>query len=147
MKGKEQRKQAVQELMISGYTSERIAAKLNVGIATVYRDVKKIREGSAHWLENIVSKDLAHIYHEALEGYRQDLMRLNDILSEPNVQKNKTLQIQIIQQISATRSAYLKQLQNAPYIWSLELCYKKYRPEKSPQPPLKSLDGITGVIA
>lgn len=124
MNGKEQRRLQVQELLLSGFTQERISVKLNISISTVARTVKKIREGSAQWLTNLAEKDIAHIVRETLEGLKLDLMKLNDMLEDPSVKNNIKLQLQIRKEITAVRSEYLKQLTNMPMAWSLDVFTK-----------------------
>ena len=145
MKGKEKCKMEIQEMTISGYTQEKIAEKLNISISTVSRTMRKIRDGSAQWLANLAERDLANIYRESLEGLRQDLSKLNDLLDEPSVKNDIKLQLQIRKEITATRSEYMKQITNFPMVWSLDILTKKCNPEPIVQPTLKSLGGITGV--
>ena len=135
----------VQELLLSGFTQERISEKLNISISTVARTVKKIREGSAQWLTNLAEKDIAHIVRETLEGLKLDLMKLNDMLEDPAVKNDIKLQLQIRKEITAVRSEYLKQLTNMPMAWSLENFTKKYAPEPMSQPTMRGLGGISGV--
>jgi transposase len=146
MKGKEQRRLAIQELHLCGYTYNQIATRLNISSSTVKRTIASIRKSSSKWLEELAEKDLANIYREELEGLRLDLMRLNELLEDPSVKDKPELQLQIIKQMTVTRTQYNNQLRNTPMVYSLELCYRKYKPESLPQPPLKSLGGITGMI-
>ena len=53
MKGKEKRNLEIQNLVLSGYTQERIADKLNISVSTVARAVKKMRNSSKQWQTNI----------------------------------------------------------------------------------------------
>ena len=145
MKGREQRRLQVQELLLNGFTQERISEKLNISISTVARTVKKIREGSAQWLANLAEKDIAHIVRESLEGLKLDLMKLNDMLEDPVAKNDIKLRLQIRKEITAVRSEYLKQLTNMPMAWSLENFTKKYAPETMPQPTLNGLGGISGL--
>lgn len=142
---KDNRRLQVQDLLLSGFTQERISEKLNISISTVARTVKKIREGSAQWLTNLAEKDIAHIVRESLEGLKLDLMKLNDMLEDHSVKNDIKLQLQIRKEITAVRSEYFKQLTNMPMAWSLENFTKKYAPEPMPQPTMKGLGGITGV--
>lgn len=146
MKGKEQRRLAVQELHLCGYPYGEIAQRLGISKSTVQRTIDKIRKNSSRWLENLAENDLANVYYEELCGLRLDLMRLNELLEDPSVKDKPELKLQIIKQMTATRTQYNNQLRNTPMIWSLELCYRKYKPDSLPQPPLKSLGGITGMI-
>lgn len=145
MKGREQRRFAVQELLLSGYQYEKIAEKLNISISTVNRIIRKIRDSSAQWLANLAERDLANIYRESLEGLRQDLSKLNDMLDDPLVKADIKLQLQIRKEITVVRSEYLKQITNFPMVWSLDMLTKKCAPESMPQPTLKSLGGISGL--
>lgn len=145
MKGKEQRRLAIQELHLCGYTYNQIATRLNISSSTVKRTIASIRKSSSKWLEELAEKDLANVYREGLEGLRQDLMRLNELLQHPSVKDNPQLQLHIIKQMTAVRTAYTDNLKNVPVAWSLELCYRKYKPDSIPQPPLESLGGITGM--
>jgi len=88
MKGKEKRNLQVQELVLSGYTQEKISDKLNISISTVARTIKKQRNSSKQWLKNLAQNDYANIYREALAGFQQDLMELNDLLENPIIQDN-----------------------------------------------------------
>lgn len=142
---KDKRRLQVQELLLNGFTQERISEKLNISISTVVRTVKKIRKGSAQWLTNLAEKDIAHIVRESLEGLKLDLMKLNNMLDDPAVKNDIKLQLQIRKEITAVRAEYLKQLTNMPMAWSLENFTKKYAPEPIPQPTMKGLGGITGV--
>lgn len=142
---REQRRLQVQELLLNGFTQERISEKLNISISTVARTVKKIREGSAQWLTNLAEKDIAHIVRESLEGLKLDLMKLNDMLEDPAVKNDIKLQLQIRKEITAVRSEYLKQITNVPMAWALENFTKKYAPEPMPQPTMKGLGGISGL--
>lgn len=145
MKGSEQRRFAIQELLLSGYQYEKIAEKLNISISTVSRTMRKLRDSSAQWLANLAERDLANIYRESLEGLRQDLSKLNDLLDEPSVKIDIKLQLQIRKEITATRSEYMKQITNFPMVWSLDILTKKCNPEPIAQPTLKSLGGISGL--
>jgi transposase len=142
---KDKRRLQVQELLLNGFTQERISEKLNISVSTVARTVKKIREGSTQWLTNLAEKDIAHIVRESLQGLQQDLMRLHDMLEDPVVTKDIKLQLQIRKEITAVRAEYLKQLTNMPMAWSLENFTKKYAPEPMEQPTMKGLGGISGV--
>ncbi len=145
MNGRDQRRLQVQELLLNGFTQERISEKLNISISTVARTVKKIREGSAQWLTNLAEKDIAHIVRESLEGLKLDLMKLNDMLEDSAVKNDIKLQLQIRKEITAVRSEYLKQLTNMPMAWSLENFTKKFATESMPQPTMTGLGGISGL--
>lgn len=144
MKGREQRRLQVQELLLNGYKQQKIAEKLNISLSTVERTVKKIREGSKQWLTNLAEKDIAHIAREGLEGLQQDMMRLCEMLEDPAVKNDIKLQLQIRKEITSVRKEWLKQITNLPMAWSLDIFTKKYAPENIEQPTMKGLGGITG---
>ena len=142
---KEKCKLEIQELVLSGYTQEKIADKLNISISTVTRAIKKQRNSNRKWLENLAQKDYANIYREALEGFQQDLMHLNDLLEDPNIQDNIKLQLQIRKTITETRSKRLEHLLRGPVVWSMNALIQKCNPSPIKQPTMESLGGITGV--
>ena len=135
----------IQELVLSGYTQEKIADKLNISISTVTRAVRKQRNSNKKWLENLAQKDYANIYREALEGFQQDLMHLNDLLEDPKIQDNIKLQLQIRKAITETRSKRLEHLLRGPVVWSMDALIQKCNPSSIEQPTMKSLGGISGV--
>jgi len=135
----------IQELVLSGYTQEKIADKLNISISTVTRAVRKQRNSNKKWLENLAQKDYANIYREALEGFQQDLMHLNDLLENPNIQDNIKLQLQIRRTITETRSKRLEHLLRGPVVWSMNALIQKCNPSPIEQPTMNSLGGISGV--
>jgi len=135
----------IQELVLSGYTQEKIADKLNISISTVTRAVRKQRNSNKKWLENLAQKDYANIYREALEGFQQDLMHLNDLLEDPNIQDNIKLQLQIRRTITETRSKRLEHLLRGPVVWSMNALIQKCNPSPIEQPTMDSLGGISGV--
>jgi len=145
MKGKEKRNLQVQELILSGYTQEKIAEKLNISISTVVRTIKKQRNSSKQWLENLAQNDYANIYREALAGFQQDLMYLNDLLENPTIQNNIKLQLQIRKAITETRSKRLEHLLRGPVVWSMDALIQKCNPSTIEQPTMNSLGGISGV--
>lgn len=95
----------VQNLALSGYTHEKIADKLNVSESTVSRTLRKLRKGSSQWLTNLAERDMAHIFHESLQGFQQDMMYLNELLDDESVKNNPKLQLQIRREIIQTRSS------------------------------------------
>jgi len=142
---KEKCKMEIQELTLNGFTQEKIADKLNISVSTVSRTLRKLRKSSSQWLANLAEHDLAHIYREALAGFTQDLMRLNELLENPSVKNDVKLQLQIRKEITQTRSKYLEHLLRGPMVWSLAVFTKKYSPEIIEQPTMNSLGGISGV--
>ena len=145
MKGKEKRNLQVQELVLSGYTQEKIADKLNISVSTVSRTIHKLRKGSSQWLTNLAERDMAYIFHESLQGFQQDMMCLNELLEDESVKNNPKLQLQIRREISQIRSKYLEHLVKAPMVWSMSVFTSKYSPEPIVQPTMNSLGGISGV--
>ncbi|MEC4848723.1 MAG: helix-turn-helix domain-containing protein [Nitrosarchaeum sp.] len=145
MKAKTRRRAEIEELLLCGYSQQKIADKLNISESTVYRTVKKIRDSSAKWLSDLAEKDIAHIVRETLEGLKSDLMKLTDMLEDHTVKNDIKLQLQIRKEISAVRLEYLKQITNVPMAWSLENFTKKYAPEPIPQPTMNGLGGISGL--
>jgi len=135
----------VQNLALSGYTHEKIADKLNVSESTVSRTLRKLRKGSSQWLTNLAERDMAHIFHESLQGFQQDMMYLNELLEDESVKSNPKLQLQIRREITQARSKYLEHLLKSPMVWSLSIFTSKYSPEPIVQPTMKSLGGISGV--
>ena len=142
---KEKCKMEIQELTLSGFTQEKIADKLNISVSTVSRTLRKLRKSSSQWLANLAEHDLAHIYREALAGFTQDLMRLNELLENPSVENDVKLQLQIRKEITQTRSKYLEHLLRGPMVWSLAVFTKKHSPKPIEQPTMNSLGGISGV--
>jgi len=145
MKNKEKRRLAVLELALGGYTQQKIAQKLNISTSTVFRELQRIRKSSEHWLENIAEQDLPHIIREGIEGLRQDMMGLTELLDDPQVKSNPDLQLRIRKQITHVRSNYVTQLVGIPMTWSLEILRKKYGEIRIPYAKVNSLKGITGV--
>ena len=145
MKNKEKLRMKVQELHISGYTYERIEEKTGVSISTISRIIRKTREESNYWLANLAKKDLANIFRESLEGIKQDLMHLNELLEDEKVKENQKLQLQIRREITHARSEYLQNLLQGPVVWSMDGLAKGFTGESIPQQIMESLGGISGV--
>jgi IS30 family transposase len=135
----------IQQLTLSGYTQEKIADKLNISVSTVSRTLHKLRKNSSQWLTNLAERDMAHIYHESLLGFQQDMMHLNELLEEESVKNNPKLQLQVRREITHIRSKYLEHLVKAPMVWSMSVFTSKYSPEPIVQPTMNSLNGISGV--
>ena len=125
MKGKEKRKLQVQELLVEGYTQEKIAEKLNVSISTVERDVRKLRGNTQRWLDELFPKKMVQIYREGLDGIQKDMMTLRDMLEEESVKTNIPLRLKILKDISELREQYFELLHNTPMIWSVKQFVKK----------------------
>jgi len=142
---KEKCKMEIQQLTLNGYTQEKIADKLNISVSTVSRTLRKLRKSSSQWLVNLAERDMAHIFHESLQGFQHDMMHLNELLVDELVKNNPKLQLQIRREITQTRSKYLEHLLKGPMIWSLSIFTSKYSPEPIVQPTMNSLGGISGV--
>ncbi len=127
------RRQLIQELLFDGYTQDQIATKLNVSERTVRRDVKKIRESTERWLDDLFPKKMVHIFREGLEGIKKDMITLREMLEEELVKNNVTLRLKILNEISELRDQYFDLLHHTPMIWSLKQFIKKHQ--------LKSTDG------
>lgn len=129
----------IRDLLIRGYSQEKIAEKLNVSPRTIRRDVRKVREGSKYWLENLAKDEFVSIYHETLDGVKLDLMTLNDMLEEDSTKKDPNLRLKILKQISEVRKNYSQLLHAGPMVWSINGIFKKYNPEKMPRPIMDCL--------
>ena len=145
MKNKEKLRMEVRVLHMSGYTYERIAEKIGVSISTISRIIRKTREESNYWLANLAKKDFANIFRESLDGLKQDMMKLNELLEEESVQKNPKLQLQIRREITHVRTEYLKNLLQGPMVWSMDALAKGFSGKSISQPTMDSLGGISGV--
>lgn len=129
----------INDLVIRGYSQEKIAEKLNVSPRTVRRDVRKIREGSKYWLENLAKDEFVSIYHETLDGLKQSLMELNEMFGEEQVRKDPNLRLKIIKQMTEIRSDYCQMLHKGPMVWSINFALKDHSPEKIPTPIMDCL--------
>jgi transcriptional regulator with XRE-family HTH domain len=145
MKNKEKLRMEIRNLHIAGYTYEKIAEKTGLSISTISRIIKKFRNESNYWLENLAKKDLANIFKESLDGLKQDLMHLNELLLDESVKKNPKLQLHVRREITHVRSIYFKNLLQGPVVWSMEGLAKGFTGESIPQPTMDSLGGISGV--
>jgi len=125
MKGKEKRRLMVQELLIEGYTQEKIAEKLNVSISTVEREVRKLRESNERWLEDLFPKEMVHIFREGLEGIKKDMLTIREMLDEESVKNDVPLKLKILRSISELREKYLELFHHTPLVWSTRLFVKK----------------------
>jgi|APSaa5957512535_1039671.scaffolds.fasta_scaffold09483_4 IS30 family transposase len=145
MTGNQKIRLEIQQLTLSGYTQEKIADKLNISVSTVSRTLRKLRKSSSQWLTNLAERDMAHIFHESLQGFQQDIMYLNELLEDESIRNNPKLQLQIRREITQIRSKYLEHLLKAPMVWSMSVFTSKYSPEPIVQPTMNSLGGISGV--
>lgn len=137
------RRLQVQELLFSGYTHEKISQKLGISTKTVTRDIQWIRENSKNWLEDLAGVNYAHVFRESLEGYKQDIMRLYEMLEKC---KDDNTRIKIIKTISGIRYRYAAQLGQFPAVWAMDVFVKKNNPHSIELPELPSLSGITGMV-
>lgn len=141
MKGKEKRKLQIQELLVEGYTQEKIAEKLNVSISTVERDVRKLMEGNQRWLDDLFPKKMVQIFREGLEGIKKDMMTLREMLEEEPVKNNVTLRLKILKSISELRCQYFELLNHTPLIWSIKQFVKKNQLKNNDGKPLSPVYG------
>ena len=135
----------IQQLTLSGYTQEKIAEKLGISISTVSRSIKKSRVESNHWLINLAQRDMANVYRESLDGLKQDLMHLNELLEDESTKKDIKLQLQIRREITNIRAKYLQYLLQGPMVWSMANLTQNLPSDYSVNPQMKSLGGISGV--
>ncbi len=126
MNGKEKLKLAVKELTICGYSQEKISERLEVSVSTVSRILRKSRKESDQWLVALAQKDMANIYRESLDGFKQDLVHLHELLENQSIKNNIKLQLQIRREITNVRSKYIEYLLQGPMVWSMQLFVKKY---------------------
>ena len=145
MKGKEKLRLDIQELTFSGYTQNKIAEKLGISTSTVSRTLSKLRKESNQWLTNLAQRDYANIYRESLEGYRQDMMHLNELLEDESIKKNVKLQLQIRREITHIRSQYLTYLLQGPMVWSMAILVKNNSSQSIIEPKMEALEGISGI--
>ena len=136
---KNNRREMIRDLLIRGYSQEKIAEKLNVSPRTVRRDVRKIREGSKYWLENLAKGEFVDNYRETLDGLKLDLMELNEMLGEEDMKKDPNLRLKIIKQITEIRGNYCQMLIKGPMVWSINYTLKDRSYEKMPTPIMDCL--------
>jgi len=125
MKGKQQRRMQVEELTFSGYNQFQISEKLNVSVSTIQRDLNKLRNSNQGWLDELAQKGLIHAYREGLEGYRNDMTKLRDMLESEDVKKDMSLQVRIYKTIGDLRKQHLDLLGKHPIIWSFQVFVRK----------------------
>jgi len=141
MKGKEKRRLMVQDLLLEGYTQEKISEKLNVSISTVEKDVRKFRESNERWLDELFPKKFVHLFREGLEGIKKDMLSLREMLDEESVKNDVPLKIKILKSISELRADYLQMLTHTPLVWSTRLFVKKNKLKRNDGKPLSSVYG------
>jgi len=135
MKGKEKRRLMVQNLLLEGYTEEKISDKLNVSISTVERDVRKLRESNERWLEDLFPKQMVHVFREGLEGMKKDMLTLREMLEEESVKNDIPLKLKILRSISELRVKYLELFHQTPLVWSVNLFAKKNKLKRNDGKP------------
>jgi len=138
-----QRRLKVQDLLFAGFDQYSIAKKIGVSIRTVARDIQWIRKNNEKWLENLAEKGFAQEFREIIEGYKQDIMRLQEM--QENC-KDQNLRLKIIKTISYIRHKYVEQFARFPVVWALDLFVQKNKPHSIEQPTLPSLSGISGIV-
>ena len=138
-----QRRLKVQELLFAGYDQHSIAKKTGVSIRTTCRDIEWIRKNNKNWLDDLAEKGFTQEFRETLEGYKQDIMRLQEM--QENC-KDQSLRLQIIKTISDIRYKYVEQFARFPVVWALNLFVQKNSPHSIEQPTLPSLSGISGIV-
>ena len=129
----------VQELLFLGYTQDRIAQKLNISIRTVAREIKKIRDSSKTWMDNLANTSFIHEYRETLEGIKLDMMYLRETLDEESVKSDIHLRLDILKQISSLRHNYGELLHKGPMVWSIEKVLTKKNSDLIPTPKMPSI--------
>jgi len=135
------RKLEVQNLLFAGYDIDSIAKKTGMSIRTVARDAAWIRENTKNWLEDLAEKGFIQEFRETLEGYKQDIMRLQEMQEHC---KDQNLRLKIIKTISDTRHKYIEQFARFPAVWAMDVFVQKNNPHSIEQPTLPSLSGISG---
>ena len=100
MSDKLKRRVKVQELLFSGFSIDKIAEKLQVSSKTISRDVKLVRENNKNWLEDLAETGFVQEFRETLEGYKQDIIRLQEMQENG---KDQNLRLKIIKTISDIR--------------------------------------------
>ena len=132
------RRLQVQELLFSGYTQEKISEKLKVSLKTIGRDIKWIRRNAQNWLDDIAKTNFVNVFRETLEGYRQDIVRLYEMLEKCKDDKTK---IKLIKTISDIRYRYAGQFVQFPVVWSMDVYVKKNNPHLIEEPEMRSIYG------
>ena len=140
MADKLQRRLKVQELLFAGYDQHSIAKKTGVSIRTTCRDVEWIRKNNKNWLDDLAEKGFTQEFRETLEGYKQDIMRLQEMQEKC---KDQSLRLQIIKKISDIRYKYVEQFARFPAVWAMDVFVQKNNPHPIEKPTLPSLSGIS----
>jgi len=137
------RRMKVEELLFSGYGNEKISEKLGISTKTVRRDIKWIRQNNKNWLEDVANFGFIQEFRESLEGYKQDIIRLYEMLEQC---KDDNTKIKLIKAISDVRYRYTEQFARFPAVWAMDVFVQKNNPHSIEQPTLPSLSGISGMV-
>ena len=133
------RRLQVQELLFSGYTQEKISEKLKVSLKTIGRDIKWIRRNAQNWLDDIAKTNFVNVFRETLEGYRQDIVRLYEMLEKC---KDDNTKIKLIKAISDIRYRYTAQFAQFPSVWAFDVFIQKNNPPPMEEKPeMRSIYG------
>ncbi len=139
---KNSRKEIIHNLLIQGYSQERIAEKLNISPKIVKRDIYKIREGDKQWFENLAKGEFLSKYRETLDVCDDQLIKLYEVLEKASVKNDPNLELKIITQISKVNHSRGELLHKGPMVWSLTGLLNKCNPEKIPLPVMSCLEGF-----
>ena len=142
MSDKLKRRVKVQELLFSGYSNEKISEKLGVSTKTIGRDIKWIRQNNKNWLEDLANSGFAQEFRETLEGYKQDIIRLYEMLEQC---KDDNTKIKLIKATSDIRYRYSQQFASFPAVWAIDVFVQKNNPHPIEELTLPSLSGISGL--
>lgn len=137
-----ERRLQVQELLFSGYSNKMISKKLDISTKTVSRDIQWIRDNNQNWLEDLAQNGFAQEFREIIEGYKQDIMRLQEMQEKCT---DDNLRLKIIRTITDTRRKYIEQFAQFPVIWAMDVFVKKNNIQPIEQPTIPSLSNISGV--
>jgi len=137
-----ERRLEVQELLFAGFSQERISQKLGISTKTVSRDIQWIRDNNQNWLEDLAQNGFAQEFREVLEGYKQDIMRLQEMQEDCT---DQNLRLKIIKAITDTRRKYIEQFSQFPVVWAMDVFVKKNKPQTISQPTIPSLSDISGI--
>lgn len=133
----------MQELLFSGYDQNSISEKTGVSVRTIARDIEWIRDNNKNWLEDLAEKGFAQEFRETLEGYKQDIMRLQEMQEEC---KDQNLRLKIIKTITDIRYKYAQQFAQFPSVWTMDQFVNRNNPHSIELPSLPSLSGISGEV-
>jgi DNA-binding Lrp family transcriptional regulator len=100
------RRKQIASMLAQSMSETEIAEKLGVGIATVSRDVKALREMSRQFVFDLAKSDLAYHYVKSIDVVEAVLKRAWDIHNSDNTKsvRDKLLALKII--VEANKSRY-----------------------------------------